>query len=93
MCNIRKCVSIATLYRLNADKKLFRLLTFACLLSGTGGGGGTLFVLETPLAVERRFAVFAAVPSSCGKASGGDCDLDLLREWLFANADLGGFSR
>jgi hypothetical protein len=67
------------LYRLNADKKLFRLLTFASLLAGTGGGGGTLLGIAAPLAVERRFAVLDAVLSSRGRASGGDCD-DLLRE-------------
>jgi hypothetical protein len=93
MCIVQKKGSTSTRYRLKADRKLFRLLTFASLLTGTGGGGGTLLVLELPLTVERRFAVLAAVPSSCGKASGGDCDFDLLREWLFAKADLGGFSR
>ena len=84
----------ASLYRLNADKKLFRLLTFACLLSGTGGGGGTLFAPGLlPLTVERRFAVLAAALSACGRASGGEFDFDLLREWLFAKANLGGASR
>jgi hypothetical protein len=84
------------LYRdLKADRKLFLLLIFACLLSGTGGGGGTLLECEPPFAVDRRLAVFAAVPSSCGNgnASGGDEVFDLLREWLLARADLGGFSR
>ena len=84
----------SSLYRLNADKKLFRLLTFACLLSGTGGGGGTLFALGlVPLIVERRFAVLADVPSSCGRASGGESDFDLLYEWFFVRADLVGASR
>ena len=82
------------LSRLNADIKLFRLLTFTCLPSGTGGGGGTLFAPGlVPLTVERRFAVLADVPSSCGRACGGDCDFELLREWLLARADLGGVSR
>jgi hypothetical protein len=85
----------ALYFDLNADKKLFRLLIFACLLSGTGGGGGTLLECEPLFAVERRFAVLAAVPSSCGNgnASGGDDVFDLLREWLLTRADLGGFSR
>lgn len=53
-----------------------------------------MFPWALPFAVERRFAVLAAVPSSCGKASGGDDDVfDLVREWLLARADLGGFSR
>jgi hypothetical protein len=52
-----------------------------------------LLACEPPFAVERRFAVLAAVPSSCGSASGGDDDFDLLREWLLARADLGGLSR
>jgi hypothetical protein len=82
------------LYRLNADRKLFRLLTFACLLSGTGGGGGTLFALGlVPLTVERRFAVLAAALSPCGSASGGESDFDLLREWLFARVGFDGVSR
>lgn len=46
-----------------------------------------------PLTVERRFAVLAAAPSACGRASGGESDFDLLREWLFARADFGGASR
>jgi hypothetical protein len=70
------------------------LLTFACLLSGTGGGGGTLFALGlVPLTVERRFAVFAAALSPCGSASGGESAFDLLREWLFARVGFDGVSR
>ena len=70
-----------SLYRLNADKKLFLLLTFACLLSGTGGGGGTLFALGLlPLTVERRFAVLGDALAFCGRASGGESAFDLLRE-------------
>lgn len=71
-------------YFLKADKKLFRLLTFACLVSGTGGGCGVLaftaaavaLLVAVVLTVERRFAVLAG---SCGRAWGGDWDLDLLR--------------
>jgi len=55
---------------LKAAKKLFRLLTFACLVSGTGGGCGTFFGAFVEFAaVVRRFAVLAG---SCGKAWGGD---------------------
>jgi phage shock protein PspC (stress-responsive transcriptional regulator) len=79
---------------LKADKKLFRLLTFAGLVSGTGGGCGifldvavTVVVLLLVLTVERRFAVFAG---SCGKAWDGDWESDLSREG--ASADLGAAS-
>jgi hypothetical protein len=79
---------------LKADMKLFRLLTFAGLVSGTGGGCGAFFAVAVAvtvaelLTVERRFAVLAGSWAwAWGKAWGGDWDFDLLREC--ASADLG----